>query len=284
MLLFVYGTLLKGMEREFVLSDSQYLGPAVFQAQLFDLGDYPGIKVGRGLVIGELYEITRVTLDLLDKLEGYKICEENDSLYLRREVEIRRISGGSVQAFCYFYNHGIKNRNLIINGDYRRFRLERETEDQWVLAYGSDISTGFLIKRIGEVKASKRGYIDGFRLIFQVTGKQVVYANIFYAGAGEKCPAVAYQLTLDQTATLDKWRGIPNNYLRLSIPFHAQYDHTSIVQAYIAHPEKLVTGLDVECDCIEHIQCGYEEHGFDKSYLMKVLEDANSFHVPTLEC
>jgi len=284
MLLFVYGTLLKGMEREFVLSDSQYLGPAVFQAQLFDLGDYPGIKVGRGLVIGELYEITRVTLDLLDKLEGYKICEENDSLYLRREVEIRRISGGSVQAFCYFYNHGIKNRNLIINGDYRRFRLEKETEDQWVLAYGSDISTGFLIKRIGEVKASKRGYIDGFRLTFKVTGKQVVYANIFYAGAGEKCPAVAYQLTLDQTATLDKWRGIPNNYLRLSIPFHAQYDHTSIVQAYIAHPEKLVTGLDVECDCIEHIQCGYEEHGFDKSYLMKVLEDANSFHVPTLEC
>ncbi|MEC7869082.1 MAG: gamma-glutamylcyclotransferase [Candidatus Poribacteria bacterium] len=284
MLLFVYGTLLKGMEREFVLSDSQYLGPAVFQAQLFDLGDYPGIKVGRGLVIGELYEINRVTLDLLDKLEGYKICEGNDSLYLRREVEIRRISGGSVQAFCYFYNHGIKNRNLIINGDYRRFRLEKETEDQWVLAYGSDISTGFLIKRIGEVKASKRGYIDGFRLIFQVTGKQVVYANIFYAGAGEKCPAVAYQLTLDQTATLDKWRGIPNNYLRLSIPFHAQYDHTSIVQAYIAHPEKLVTGLDVECDCIEHIQCGYEEHGFDKSYLMKVLEDANSFHVPTLEC
>ena len=74
MLLFVYGTLLKGMEREFVLSDSQYLGPAVFQAQLFDLGDYPGIKVGRGLVIGELYEINRVTLDLLDKLEGYKIC------------------------------------------------------------------------------------------------------------------------------------------------------------------------------------------------------------------
>ena len=283
MLLFVYGTLLKGMEREFVLSDSQYLGPAVFQAQLFDLGDYPGIKVGRDLVIGELYEINRVTLDLLDRLEGYKICEENDSLYLRREVGIQRINGEGVQAFCYFYNHGIKNKNLIINGDYRRFRLEQETEDQWVLAYGPDISTGFFAGRIGEVKAIKRGYIDGFKLTFQVTGKQVVYTNIFYAGAGEKCPAVAYQLTLDQTATLDKWRGVPYNYLRLSIPFHAQSDHTSVVQAYIVRPEKLVTGLDVECDCIEHIQCGYKEHGFDESYLTKVLEDTNSFHVSTLE-
>ena len=283
MLLFVYGTLLKGMEREFILTDSRYTGPAMFQAQLFDLGDYPGMKVGRGLVVGELYEIDEVILDSLDRLEGYKTYREKDSLYLRREVEIQRMDGGSVQAFCYFYNHGIKNHNLIISGDYRRFRLEQETEDQWVLAYGSEMSTDFLIKRIGEVKASKRGYIDGFRLTFQVIGKQVAHANIFYTGAAEKCPAVVYQLTLDQTVALDKWKGIPCNYLRLSIPFRAQSDDTSIVQTYIARPDKLVSGLGVECDCIEHIQCGYKEHGFDGNYLTKAIEHTSSFLAATFE-
>ena len=70
MQLFVYGTLLKGMESESFLNVSQYIGPAMFQAQLFDLGDYPGMKVGKGAVVGELYEIDQVTLDALDRLEG----------------------------------------------------------------------------------------------------------------------------------------------------------------------------------------------------------------------
>ena len=288
MQLFVYGTLLKGMERESILNVSQYIGPAMFQAQLFDLGDYPGMKVGKGAVFGELYEIDQVTLDALDRLEGYRPFGEKDSLYLRREVEIQRMDGVNVQASCYFYNHGVKNQNLIVNGDYRRFRLEQEATDQWILAYGADISTDFLIKRIGEVKASKRGYIDGFKLTFQVVGKQKAYyaANIFYVGSREKCPAVAYLLTWDQAVALDRRRGIPDNYLRLSMPFRDQYDHTSIVQAYIVRPEKLVIGIDVNAayDCIEHVQCGYKEHGFDESFLTRAFERTDSFRVAALEC
>ena len=288
MLLFVYGTLLKGMERESLLNVSQYISPAMLQAQLFDLGDYPGMKVGKGVVVGELYEIDQVTLDALDRLEGYRPYRDKDSLYLRREVEIQRMDGVGVQASCYFYNHGVKNQNLIINGDYRRFRLEQEATDQWVLAYGADISTDFLIKRIGEVKASKRGYIDGFRLTFQVIGKQKAYyaANIFYVGSREKCPAVAYLLTWDQAVALDIGRGIPDNYLRLSMPFRDQYGNTSIVQAYIVRPDKLVIGIDANAayDCIEHVQCGYKEHGFDESYLTRAFERTDSFRVAALEC
>lgn len=285
MLLFVYGTLLKGMEREFILDGSQYAGPAMLQAKLFDLGSYPGIKMGRGMVFGELYEINEVTLGSLDRLEGYKPNQIKNSLYLRREIKIQKMDGNNVQAFCYFYNHEVKNHDFMIDGDYRRFKLEQEAEDQWILAYGSNVSTNRLIKRIGEIKASKKGYIDGFSLKFnkQATGKQVAYANIIYAGAGEKCPAVAYQLTPDQTAALDRFEGVPHNYLRLSIPFHSHSDNKSIVQAYIAHPNKLVTGLDVEYEYIEHILHGYREHKFDENYLTKILERTNSFRAPTTE-
>ena len=75
MIVFVYGTLLKGLERSHVLSSSSYLGPALVQAQLFDLGSYPGIGEGNNDVIGELYEVTPETLAELDSIEGY-ICSD----------------------------------------------------------------------------------------------------------------------------------------------------------------------------------------------------------------
>ena len=51
-IIFVYGTLLKGLERESVLTNSGYMGPAMIQAELFDLGYYPGTKEGKGRKTG----------------------------------------------------------------------------------------------------------------------------------------------------------------------------------------------------------------------------------------
>ena len=64
MLFFVYGTLLSGLERSYVLDDSTFIGAAVAGGVcLYNLGDYPGIKNGNSTVRGELYDVDDITLE-----------------------------------------------------------------------------------------------------------------------------------------------------------------------------------------------------------------------------
>ena len=69
--LFVYGTLLKGMSRNPVLSGSQFLGMGFTTGHLYDLGDYPAIGSENGSVYGELYDIDSKKLKDLDRIKGY---------------------------------------------------------------------------------------------------------------------------------------------------------------------------------------------------------------------
>ncbi len=120
MLLFVYGTLLRGLERNTLLADSVFKGTGTIRAILYDCGSYPGIREGAGLVCGELYEINRETLQLLDQVEGYR--EENStSLFVRQDVEVT-IAEGTVSAICYFFNHSTDALALISSGDYLLYR------------------------------------------------------------------------------------------------------------------------------------------------------------------
>ncbi len=49
--IFVYGTLLKGLERNTALASSKCLGPALIKARLFDIGSYSGIAEGGEYVL-----------------------------------------------------------------------------------------------------------------------------------------------------------------------------------------------------------------------------------------
>lgn len=274
MIIFVYGTLLKGLERESVLTNSRYMGPVMIQAELFDLGYYPGTKEGKGTVVGELYEVNKEIIDALDRIKGYNESNIADSLFVRKEVEACKFADGElVNAFCYFYNHSIKE-NIIFYGDYRRYILEKENEYQWILAYGSNISSNRLFRRVGEIKEYKSGFIDGFELVFNKKAyrKQTVYANIAYAGHGERCPAVAYKLSPEQVSILDQCEGVPEHYLRITTLFCDNSGDKSITQAYIAHPDRLVWGQSPERVYLDYIQRGYQEHGFDISYLKDIIK------------
>ncbi len=125
MYVFVYGTLLKGLERNYVLSEYKYVGEAYIKARLFDLGKYPGINKGDGIVSGELYEIDRRGLDALDRVERYNEKDLLNSLYIREQISTCKISTEeSINAYCYFYNQEVNN-NIILHGDYRKYRLEK---------------------------------------------------------------------------------------------------------------------------------------------------------------
>ena len=89
---------------------------------MYDLGSYPGIIDGEGQVIGEIYEINQVTLNELDKAEGYSPEEPKGSKYIRKEVKIVSTEVDDT-VIAYFYNQQVEESGRILSGDYRKHRL-----------------------------------------------------------------------------------------------------------------------------------------------------------------
>jgi gamma-glutamylcyclotransferase (GGCT)/AIG2-like uncharacterized protein YtfP len=83
--LFVYGTLMKGMRNHLYLEKAKFLGR--FQTkpefELLYNGSIPAAKAGVETIWGELYEVDEATLASLDVLE-----EVNEKLYEKKEIEV----------------------------------------------------------------------------------------------------------------------------------------------------------------------------------------------------
>ena len=69
---------------------------------MFNLGTYPGIECGEGVVLGELYLVDDDTLRMLDELE------EEGYLYLR-ETAVVYTQNFTIEAYVYVYNHEVIN-------------------------------------------------------------------------------------------------------------------------------------------------------------------------------
>jgi len=67
---------------------------------------------------------------------------------------------------------------------------------------------------------------------------------------------------------LNQYEGVPEHYLRISLPFRTIDGEISILQAYIAHPDQLVEEQKPASEYLEHIKKGYEEYGFELDYLI----------------
>jgi gamma-glutamylcyclotransferase (GGCT)/AIG2-like uncharacterized protein YtfP len=103
---FVYGTLKRGQCREKCWPYRPLrVEPAVIRATLYDMGAYPGIVPGDGLVRGEVWELRHehlpATLRVLDSVEGF--AERDDDLFVRRVVECRLDDGRTIEAWAYYY-------------------------------------------------------------------------------------------------------------------------------------------------------------------------------------
>ena len=141
MKIFVYGTLLRGMLRAPVLRNSEFLGSGFIQGSFYDLGEYPGVCEGNDPIYGEIYQIDKNTLEILDQIEGYNPAAERQSLYVRKNVFVTPFDGGTpIEAITYFYNGDTTGCNPIACGDYRRYIMENTPGDQWYLAYGTNMN------------------------------------------------------------------------------------------------------------------------------------------------
>ena len=109
---FTYGTLLKGERNHHLINDNDYVCDAsVSGFEMFNLGRYPGIYHGDGIVNGEIYLVDDKTLKKLDELE------EEGSLYIREEV-IAKSDNQEYKVYIYVYNLEVANPEYIGNSPY----------------------------------------------------------------------------------------------------------------------------------------------------------------------
>jgi len=122
-LLFVYGTLRPalavGRPRQLV-GDLELVATATVAGVLHDLGHYPGLVAGRGVVRGDL-----VRLDddaRLVALDAYEGCGPDQPLF-RREITKARLPGGEeVSAWVYVYARPVGSAPAVRDGDYAAHR------------------------------------------------------------------------------------------------------------------------------------------------------------------
>ena len=109
-LLFVYGTLRRGflLHHHLRRMGAEFIATAKVQAELFDLGEFPGAckstKPGK-TVEGELYRLHRVesTLRVLDQVEGYSPRNPGKSMFQRATTEVILPNGEHRPAWIYWY-------------------------------------------------------------------------------------------------------------------------------------------------------------------------------------
>ncbi len=97
-LLFVYGTLKRGLRNHVLLAGQEYLGPArtLPGYRLYHCGPYPGlVPVAEGAEVdGELWRVDGPTLRRLDEFEGVP------SVFDRRAI---MLEGRAEPVFVYLY-------------------------------------------------------------------------------------------------------------------------------------------------------------------------------------
>ncbi|MFO0809970.1 MAG: gamma-glutamylcyclotransferase family protein [Gemmataceae bacterium] len=111
--LFFYGTLLPDLARppvSAVIARLTPLGPATVSGLLYDLGPYPGLVAGDGIVCGELFAGADVAvLTILDAYEGYDPHDVAGSLF-------RRERATTLDAWVYMYNRDMRGAEWIPSG------------------------------------------------------------------------------------------------------------------------------------------------------------------------
>lgn len=92
------------------------LGPCVIPGQLYDLGAYPGLIIGQGEVIGELFEVRDpAVIPDLDAFEDYWPGDPDRSRYERMRVPL---VSPQRDAWVYVWRRELDQARRIDSGDW----------------------------------------------------------------------------------------------------------------------------------------------------------------------
>ena len=124
---FVYGTLMTDeYNHNHYLHDDWYIGKAIISGyDMYNIGAFPGIVPGEGIIPGELYEVDADTMERLDYLEG------EGSLYIRESAQVTMSTGEKTFASIYVYNQSVKGLEKI--------PAWKQEDYVWYVSYGSNM-------------------------------------------------------------------------------------------------------------------------------------------------
>ncbi len=101
--LFVYGTLMPGESNYRQIEDHvRAAQPGTVEGVLVDLGAFPALIPGNGVVRGIVLELDAAALEITDRIEGYS-PDRDQCLYVRKEVTIFFKGGEEETAWTYFF-------------------------------------------------------------------------------------------------------------------------------------------------------------------------------------
>jgi gamma-glutamylcyclotransferase (GGCT)/AIG2-like uncharacterized protein YtfP len=111
--LFVYGTLMSGIENPINFQMAEYgefMGLGIIPAKLYLVDYYPGAILdtqGLGTVQGEIYRLLhpKQTLKTLDTYEEYSYRQRAQSEFVRKKIEVKQLSNDEkILAWTYIFN------------------------------------------------------------------------------------------------------------------------------------------------------------------------------------
>jgi gamma-glutamylcyclotransferase (GGCT)/AIG2-like uncharacterized protein YtfP len=112
--LFLYGTLMRGepAHARFALSTrARFIGDAWIPGRLLDLGGYPGLVAGDGVVEGELHRLLDPTL--LAELDRYDECGPDAGAHANYVRERVAVPGHGAPAWVYRYRGAFDRSRLL---------------------------------------------------------------------------------------------------------------------------------------------------------------------------
>ena len=131
---FVYGTLRPAVaagEARLMVEGLRQDGPATVRGRLVDLGDYPGLVEGSGIVHGDLLVVEDAKQ--LAALDAYEECGPPSFLYRRELVTAERPDGCQLAVWVYRYCHQVDPAADIPGGDYVK-RIRSSGPNSWHVA------------------------------------------------------------------------------------------------------------------------------------------------------
>ena len=136
--IFVYGTLRRCCSMHYRMGLDQatkYVGPGFLRGEMYDCGEYPGIRVRYGSdpdgpwIRGDLLRITdEDVIPALDCYEGYSKEDPAGSLYKRTWCFVAGRQGGSVRirSWVYEYNKQFSDKPIVKSGDWITYETDRK--------------------------------------------------------------------------------------------------------------------------------------------------------------
>lgn len=105
--IFVYGTLKQNFGNHRIIEGQNFIGKGTTADSAFkmlDLGAFPGVVDGQGIIHGEIYEVDDNGFTRCDHLEGYP------NFYTRRQIEV--VAEDGAKHLCWMYMLNRDNNNL----------------------------------------------------------------------------------------------------------------------------------------------------------------------------